>query len=91
MEILKLLKFVFYFVLTFLAFFIIGFYSYYKYKYPEYPKINSEFYNWYSKDIILKTGGNLAPPQERLQHFLNFPVEKDKKTIRIGAFGDSHT
>ncbi|MCZ0933169.1 MAG: hypothetical protein OXJ52_08465 [Oligoflexia bacterium] len=80
-----------YFALIFLGFFIVGFYTYYKYKMPKPPYVDSKLYDLYSKDIILKTGGLLHQPQERFQHFLNFPAEKKKGAIRIGAFGDSHT
>ena len=40
---------------------------------------------------MLTTGGRLVPPEDRIQHFLNFPPLKDENTIRIGSFGDSHT
>ena len=81
----------FYFVLIFCVFFIFGFYTYYKYKFSTHPSINNKLYEIYPKDIILKTGGALKYPEDRLQHFKNFSMEKDKGTIRIGAFGDSHT
>ena len=41
--------------------------------------------------MILKTGGKLQLPESRIQHFLNFSPLKQPETIRIGAFGDSHT
>ncbi|MDE0092642.1 MAG: hypothetical protein OXN83_05110, partial [Oligoflexia bacterium] len=85
------IKYIVYFFSSFLIFFTVGLYTYYKYKFPRFQDINSEFYNLYPKDIILKIGGFLNLPQQRIQHFLNFPVKKNKKTLRIGAFGDSHT
>ena len=87
-----LIKDIFYFSLFFLFVFLVGFYAYYKYKMPpNQPYINDELYKFYPKDIILKTGRRLNLPPQRFQHFLNFPVKKKKGTIRIGAFGDSHT
>ena len=41
--------------------------------------------------MILKTGGRLTTPKKRFQNFLNFSPSKGKDSIRIGAFGDSHT
>ena len=91
MKTLNLFKFSAYVTLAFLCFFILGIYAYYKYKTPKNPYINSNLYKLYPKDILLKTGGNLYEPEVRLQHFLNFPTQKKTGTIRIGAFGDSHT
>ena len=91
MQILNFFKFSAYVILAFLFFFIAGLYTYYRYKIPEQNPINSKLYDLYPTDILLKTGGNLYQPQIRLQHFLNFPAQKKKGTIRIGAFGDSHT
>ena len=85
------LKFFIYFLFYFLIFFIAGLYIFYQYKYPKLPDINKELYSLYPKDIILKAGGFLYLPEERFQHFLNFPVKKEKGVIRVGAFGDSHT
>ena len=66
-------------------------YIYYKYKIFK-PTDNFHYLlKYYPEDFILKLGGRLKNPEERLQYFLNFPLEKKKKTIRIGAFGDSRT
>ena len=79
-----------FFLFVFLFVFLLGFYAYYLYRYPkDYNK--SYFLQYYPKDLILKTGGHLKTPDNRLQHFLNFPPSKKRGIIRIGAFGDSHT
>ncbi|MDE0091958.1 MAG: hypothetical protein OXN83_01570 [Oligoflexia bacterium] len=92
MKVLNLLISCFYFILIFCGFFIFGFYIYYKYKFSTHLSINNNLYKIYPKDIILKTDGNLKEnPKQQPQHFKNFSMEKDKETIRIGAFGDSHT
>ena len=46
---------------------------------------------YYPEHLILKTGGQLAHPEERSSHFLNFSPAKPRGQIRIGAFGDSAT
>ena len=84
-------KFVAYFIFSFLFFFLIGFCSYFKIKLPESVYLRPGLHKFYPQDIILKTGGRLTLPQDRFQQFLNFPAEKQKNTIRIGAFGDSYT
>ena len=91
MKFLNLLKFFIYFVFAFFVFFIAGIYVFYKYKKPKNINVNSRVYELYPEDIILKTGAQLSFPEERVQHFLNFPEKKEKGTIRIGTFGDSHT
>ena len=68
----------------------LGFYTYHWYKYPE-PIDKNFLLKYYSKDLILKTGGHLIKPNDRLQHFLNFSLLKEDNVIRIGTFGDSHT
>ena len=45
----------------------------------------------YPEHLILRTGGQLAHPEERSSHFLNVSPSKPKEGIRIGAFGDSST
>ena len=72
----------------FFIFLFVGFYSYYLYKYPE-PHNTSYLLEHYPKDLIIRRGANF--PKNRIQHFKNFPEQKEKNTIRIGAFGDSHT
>jgi len=59
----------------------------------KYPELNDKSYllEDYPKDLILRTGTHLSRPEERIQHFKNFLEEKEKNTIRIGTFGDSHT
>ena len=63
---------------------------YYLYKYPDPPDI-TYLSKYYPEDLILKTGGQLKYPNQRIQHFLNFSPLKEKDVIRIGAFGDSFT
>ena len=91
MKVLNLLKFFIYFIFAFFIFFIAGIYAFYKYKKPENVNVKSRLYEIYPKDIILQTGSWLVFPEQRFQHFLNFPIKKEKGTIRIGTFGDSHT
>ena len=78
------------FLSFFCLFFISGFYIYYIYKSPK-PADKSHLLKYYPKDFILETGGKLKTPNSRFQHFLNFHSVKEKGTIRIGTFGDSHT
>lgn len=93
-----------FFLLTvlFLLFLISGLYIYYKIQYPSIFSKKHFNYSYfkeyitnlsgiYSKEVMLNTGGRLSFPKERLQYFLNFPPNKKPGTIRIGAFGDSHT
>ena len=90
--ILFLLKRAFIFFSFFLFFCFSGFYIYYLYKYNSFsPSNRDQFFKIYPKNIILKTGIALNSKEDRIQHFLNFPFEKDSNTIRIGTFGDSHT
>ena len=84
------IKYLFLFIFCFLFFFLSGFYIYYLYKYPK-PHDKNYLLKHYPKDLILKTGGRLTTPEKRFQHFLNFSPSKGKDSIRIGAFGDSHT
>ena len=77
-------------VLLFFIFFLSGIYFYYLFKFPK-PLKKDYLFNYYSEDLILKTGGHLEIPESRIQHFLNFPPEKTENTIRIGAFGCSYT
>ena len=74
----------------FLVFLSSGFYIYYLKESPEAYSID-HLPRHYPKDVILQMGGRLTTPEQRVQHFLNFPPVKKKKVIRIGAFGDSHT
>ena len=76
--------------LFFLLFFVSGFYAYYLYNYPEPPEI-SHLLEHYPEDFLLKVGNDLRLPDDRFQHFLNFPSLKRKGSVRIGTFGDSHT
>ena len=89
---LILLKRFFLFLSLFLFFCFSGFYIYYLYKYNSLPPYNKDkLFKIYPKNIILKTGGHLQTKEARIQHFLNFPFQKDSNTIRIGVFGDSFT
>ena len=83
----KVIQFFTYFILIF----VIGFYAYYKYKISKHPYVDDILNDLYPQDIILRTGRLLNRPEQRFQHFLNFPTEKKEGAIRIGAFGDSHT
>ena len=74
----------------FFLFFVAGIYIYYLYKYPV-PYYKSNLFEYYEEDIIIRRGAYFSFPQNRIQHFKNFPAVKDKDTIRIGIFGDSHT
>ena len=93
---IKILPLLNHFVLSgflFCCFIISGFYIYHLYKYPK-PLNRDYLFHYYSKDLILKTGGYLyvpGNPKQRTQHFLNFSPVKHPHTIRIGTFGDSHT
>ena len=90
--ILFFLKRFFIFFSFFLFFWFSGFYIYCLYKYNSLPSFNRDtLFKIYPKDIILKTAGHLNTKEDRIQHFLNFPLQKDSNTIRIGAFGDSFT
>ena len=73
-----------------MSFFLSGFYFYYLYRFPKAPERDWVF-KYYPEDIVLKTGTRLEAPENRIQYFLNFPAEKPKDTIRIGAFGCSYT
>ena len=77
-------------IFFFLFFFFLFFYAYYLYKYPR-ADIDSHLLQYYPQDLILKTGGNLRLPKDRIQHFLNFQPLKQPGSIRIGALGDSYT
>lgn len=77
-------------ILIFFIFFIFVFYVYYLYKIPN-PPDKSGLLKYYSKEIVLKTGGELVYPKDRIQHFLQFSSSKRKDTVRIGTFGDSYT
>ena len=89
---LILLKRFFIFLSLFLFFCFSGFYIYYLYKYNSLSPYNKDYlFKIYPKNIILKTGGLLRTKEDRIQHFLNFPFQKDSNTIRIGTFGDSFT
>ena len=87
----SLLKYTLSFILFFITILTGSLYIYYKYK--VFKPIGGFHYlsEYYPEDFILKLGGRLRRPEERLQHFLNFPLEKKESSIRIGAFGDSHT
>ena len=74
----------------FFLFFVAGIYIYYLYKYPV-PYYKSNLFEYYEEDIIIRRGAYFSFPQNRIQHFKNFPAVKDKDTIRIGTFGNSHT
>lgn len=89
-------------VLLFVLFLFLGLNVYHWFKYPPLTSTRHPHYHdfkryktsrpkYYSKEVILKIGGRLSLPEERLQHFLNFPPIKKQEVIRIGAFGDSHT
>ena len=89
---LILLKRFFIFLSLFLFFCFSGFYIYYLYKYNSLSPYNKDYlFKIYPKNIILKTGGLLPTKKDRIQHFLNFPFQKDSNAIRIGTFGDSFT
>ena len=77
-------------LLFFFVFLWTGFYLYYLYKYPA-PPDKSHLLKYYPEDLIIRRGASFTLPEDRIQHFKNFPTQKDKNTIRIGAFGDSHT
>ena len=77
-------------IFFFFLFLFVGFYSYYLYKYPK-PFDRNYLFTYYPKDLVIQKGGLLKKPITRIQHFKNFPFEKDRGTIRIGAFGDSYT
>ena len=87
----SLLKYILSFILFFITILTGSLYIYYKYK--VFKPIGGFHYlsEYYPEDFILKLGGRLRRPEKRLQHFLNFPLEKKESAIRIGAFGDSHT
>ena len=87
----KLLKYTLSFVLAFMAVLMGSLYIYYKYKIFEPTGSFDHLLEHYPEDLILKLGGRLRRPKKRLQHFLNFPLEKKESAIRIGAFGDSYT
>ena len=80
----------FFTIFFFLVFFLSGFYFYYLYRFQKAPDRKFVF-NYYPEDLVLKSGTRLHPPDNRIQHFLNFPTAKSKDSIRIGAFGDSYT
>ena len=82
-------RYFFLYLLFFLLFFVSGFYAYYLYNY-EPPEI-SHLLEHYPEDFLLKVGDELQLPGRRFQHFLNFPPLKEKDTVRVGTFGDSHT
>ena len=82
-------KYLILYLLFFLLFFVPGFYAYYLYNYPDPPKRDG-LLEYYPEDFLLKVGGKLLFPEERFQHFLNFPPFKKKDSVRIGTFGDSH-
>lgn len=78
-------------LLFFLLFSLFAFYLYYFIKSPK-PPDRDWLLEYYPKHLILKTGGSqFRDPAERVQHFLNFPLLKQKDVIRIGTFGDSFT
>lgn len=86
------IKFKIFFISFFLfwLFLLLGFYIYNFYEFPKPPE-RDWLFNYYSKDLILKTGSRLGVPEERLQHFLNFPPVKEEGAIRVGVFGCSYT
>lgn len=77
-------------LLFFLLFFTSGFYAYYLYNYPDPPEVDG-LLEYYPEDFLLKIGSDLRLPDDRFQYFLNFPTSKRTGSVRIGAFGDSHT
>ena len=87
-------KKLFIFLGFFIIFFFIGFYGYHLYKYPSDAELSEQIKHLrkhYPDELIMKVGSKLIEPQSRINHFLNFPLKKEKGTIRIGAFGDSYT
>ena len=74
----------------FFVFLFTGFYAFYLYKKPKFYDINY-LLKHYSEDLILRRGAKLELPERRIQHFKNFLEEKEENSIRIGAFGDSHS
>ena len=87
---LFVVKKIFIYTFFFLLFFISGFYIYYLHHYPEPPGYD-DLLKYYPEEFLLKFGDTLQLPNTRIQHFINFPSQKKKGTIRIGAFGDSNT
>ena len=85
-----MIKNFFIFIFVFCLSLLSGLYFYYLYKYPKFQN-RKDLLEWYTEKIFFKTGGYLPNPEERIQHFLNFPPLKEKGVIRIGTFGDSYT
>ena len=76
------------------AFFGLGFFLYHVSKYPSHKKLSETLFHrsrHYPKDITEAMGAYFKLPEKKINHFLNFPIKKAEKTIRIGTFGDSVT
>ena len=87
---MKKAKYFFSYLLSFLVFFYSGFFIYYLYNFPD-PFNTDRLLEYYPEDFLLKIGYGLRFPESRIQYFLNFPLSKKEGSLRIGAFGDSHT
>ena len=77
-----------------IIFLVLGLYRYHLYKYPSDTELSARIKylrKYYSDELIMKIGNKLTRPESRINHFLRFPIKKEKDTIRIGTFGDSFT
>ena len=90
MKYLFKIRYISLYLLFFLLFFSSVFFIYYLYNFPDPPEVD-HLLEYYPEDFLLKIGYGLRLPESRIQYFLNFPLSKKKGSIRIGAFGDSHT